>query len=125
MEWLYVGEEKGQNIARLNTLTQQRVKAFAGNLADEMGGIYERGGMENESAKCYQSVLQNVNDEIAAYTQYAAEHPDYVAIEDQRDEWLLKNSDYTASQLRSAAGEYVQETSQNDLYSVSPIAGFI
>lgn len=98
----FQGQEQQEHLSRLQTVLETYTKAYANNLGETLGGFYENAGLAGEKQRIYQSVLESIQSKIGDYEQLVLDQPDYVTMDDERDQWLYRCSEYTASQLRNA-----------------------
>ena len=96
----YTGEQRQEQIEKLNSIYQSTIKEMAQSYTDIVGGFLEENGMAQEKEKIYQSMIAAANEKAATYEKYLSENDDFLGIAGTEDAWLLDDEEYIAARLR-------------------------
>lgn len=117
----FTGEEKEQNLKRLDGMIQAATEKMARDFSDELAGSFAEYGVSADKENIYNSVLAAVEQKSAQYTDFIKSNQEYADISGPEEDWLRKDSAYMSSELRKAmAGAETPQTqaSDSDVYTL-------
>lgn len=97
----FTGEERTENLNRLDEMLNAAKDKLAQSFSDEMGDFFEENGVSGDKESIYQSVLSAVDQKASQYADFIKANKEYADI-GPGEEWLRKDSSYMSSELRKA-----------------------
>lgn len=97
----FTGEERTENLNRLDEMLNAAKDKLAQSFSDEMGDFFEENGVSGDKESIYQSVLSAVDQRASQYADFIKANKEYADI-GPGEEWLRKDSSYMSSELRKA-----------------------
>ncbi len=117
----YVGEEKEQQMEKLNQILDRTKKELLDSYADSVGEFYEEFGGSGTKKELKDSLSKGIDNRIAGYEKHLKQSETYAALGDNTDRWLRQDDGYMAARLRedfeaygSAAGKDVKDNSEGE-----------
>ncbi|WP_168123685.1 hypothetical protein [Paenibacillus sp. HB172176] len=102
IERQYSGDQKIEELAKLDQLFTLRVGESAEHFAETVGGFMESSGVSGEQEALQNSFLDVYEQRKATYLQFIESNSDYANVKGTADEWLLTSGDFMGEQLRYA-----------------------
>lgn len=98
----FSGDEREANMKKLDELMDSKKKELAQAFSNQVGGFFEKCGINGENNEIYNSVLSDFDARVANYSAFIKSNKNYAKIDGTKDEWLKNDSAYMASELRKA-----------------------
>ena len=96
----YVGEEKEQQMEKLNQILDRTKKELLDSYADSVGEFYEEFGGSGTKKELKDSLSKGIDNRIAGYEKHLKQSETYAALGDNTDRWLRQDDGYMAARLR-------------------------
>lgn len=102
----YVGDEKEQQMARLNQVMDSAKKELLDSYTQSIGGFYEELGGSGIKNQLRDSLSMGIDSRIAAYGEHLKTSDTYAALGDTTARWLKQDDGYMAARLREDMKAY-------------------
>ena len=106
IENFYVGDEKEQQMAKLNLVMDSAKKELLDSYTNSVGGFYEEFGSCGIKSQLRDSLSKGIDNRIAAYEEHLKNSDTYAALGDTTAKWLKQDDGYMAARLREDMEAY-------------------
>lgn len=96
----YTGDEREQQLNRLNQVMDSAKKTIVDSYTDSVGEFYEEFGGSGTKKELADSLSKGIDNRIDAYEEHLKQSESYAALEDTTARWLLQDDGYMAARLR-------------------------
>lgn len=96
----YSGDEKEQQLLRLNEIMDSTKKTIIDSYGDSIGDFYEEYGHSGTKAELEESLSKGIDQRVAQYEDHLQKSESYAGLGDTTAKWLQQDDGYMAARLR-------------------------
>lgn len=96
----YSGDEKEQQLSRLNEIMDSTKKTIIDSYGDSIGDFYEEYGHSGTQAELEESLSKGIDQRVAQYEDHLQKSESYAGLGDTTAKWLQQDDGYMAARLR-------------------------
>ena len=96
----YSGDEKEQQLSRLNEIMDSTKKTIIDSYGDSIGDFYEEYGHSGTKAELEESLSKGIDQRVAQYEDHLQKSESYAGLGDTTAKWLQQDDGYMAARLR-------------------------
>ena len=94
------GEEKEQQLSRLEEIMDRTKQTLMDSYSDSIGNFYEEYGYSGAKKELAQSLSFGIDQRIAQYEEHLQQSDTYAALREETAGWLQQDDGYMAARLR-------------------------
>lgn len=94
------GEEKEQQLSRLEAVMDRTKQTLVDSYSDSIGNFYEEYGYSGAKKELAQSLSSGIDQRIAQYEEHLRQSDTYAALREETAGWLQQDDGYMAARLR-------------------------
>ncbi|MCI9101351.1 MAG: hypothetical protein HFH58_16265 [Lachnospiraceae bacterium] len=96
----YSGDEKEQQLSKLNEIMDSAKKTIIDSYSDSVGNFYEKYGHSGAKAELAESLQKGIDQRVSQYTDHLQKSESYAGLGDTTAKWLQQDDGYMAARLR-------------------------
>ncbi len=96
----YSGDEKEQQLLRLNEIMNSTKKTIVDSYSDSVGNFYEEYGHSGTKAELAESLSKGIDQRVSQYEDHLRKSESYASLGDTTARWLQQDDGYMAARLR-------------------------
>lgn len=108
----YSGDEKEQQLSRLNEIMDSAKKTIVDSYSDSVGNFYEEYGYSGAKAELSESLSKGIDRRISQYEDHLQKSESYAGLGDTTAKWLQQDDGYMAARLREDMAAYGGRSAQ-------------
>lgn len=108
----YSGDEKEQQLSRLNEIMDSAKKTIVDSYCNSVGSFYEEYGYSGIKADFSESLSKGIDQRISQYEEHLEKSKSYAALGDTAAKWLQQDDGYMAARLRDDLAAYGAPSAQ-------------
>lgn len=102
----YSGDEKEQQLSRLNELMDNTKKTIIDTYSDSVGNFYEEYGRSGTGTELAESLSKGIGQRVSQYEDHLRKSESYAGLGDTTAKWLQQDDGYMAARLREDMESY-------------------
>lgn len=102
----YSGDEKEQQLSRLNELMDNTKKTIIDTYSDSVGNFYEEYGRSGAETELAESLSKGIGQRVSQYEDHLRKSESYAGLSDTTAKWLQQDDGYMAARLREDMESY-------------------
>ncbi|MEY8338147.1 hypothetical protein AALB16_08980 [Lachnospiraceae bacterium 62-35] len=110
----YSGDEKEQQLSRLNEIMDSTKKTIIDSYRDSVGNFYEEYGHSGIKTELAESLSKGIDQRISQYEEHLKKSESYAALGDTTTKWLQQDDGYMAARLREDMTTYGGTSAQTN-----------
>lgn len=110
----YSGDEKEQQLSRLNEIVDGTKKTLIDSYKDSVGNFYEEYGRSGTRTELADSLSKGIDQRIAQYADHLQTSASYAGLGDSTAKWLQQDDGYMAARLREDMETYGAALAQTE-----------
>ncbi len=96
----YFGEEREQQLSRLNEMMDSAKKTIVDSYGDSVGNFYEEYGHFGAKTELMESLSKGIHQRVSQYEDHLQKSESYASLGDTTAKWLQQDDGYMAARLR-------------------------
>lgn len=109
----YAGEEREQQMEKLNQILDKTKKELLDSYTDSIGEFYEEFGGLGTKQELNDSLSKGIDNRIAEYEEHLKQSETYAALSENTARWLRQDDGYLAACLREDLEAYARGTQRD------------
>ena len=102
----YSGDEKEQQLSKLNEIMDSTKKTIIDSYSDSVGNFYEEYGHSGTKKELAESLSRGIDQRVSQYTGHLQTSASYAGLGDTTAKWLQQDDGYMAARLREDMEAY-------------------
>ncbi len=108
----YFGEEKEQQLSKLNEILDHTKKTMIDSYCGSVGNFYEECGYSEAKTEMAESLSKGIDQRISQYEEHLQQSESYAALRNTTVRWMQQDDGYMAARLREDMNAYDRVSTQ-------------